>query len=47
MFRAEYPFLTFAQLAYFELDHGVPDQLWRTQEAPERMPLFAEDNGDL
>ena len=47
MFKSEYPYVKFGRLAYSELEHGVPDQLWRTQEAPERMPLFADDNGDL
>lgn len=35
-----YPFLSFVPTDTLELDVGVPDDLWKSQEADPKSPLF-------
>jgi hypothetical protein len=46
MITREYPFLKFGELQDFALDHGVPDQLWRAHEPPQRATFFDEDTSE-
>lgn len=40
LLKAPYPFLTFAPLEALELDVGVPDDLWKSQEAEPESPAL-------
>ncbi|MGY6251424.1 DUF4365 domain-containing protein [Bosea thiooxidans] len=40
LYAESYPFLTFASLEPLALDVGVPDGLWKSQEADPESPLF-------
>jgi hypothetical protein len=44
-----YPFLSFVPLPPLELDVGVPDELWKSQESNPASPLFeyAVEDEDL
>jgi hypothetical protein len=46
LFKDGYPFLAFGSLEDFDLDRGVPDELWRAREDRDRAPLFEEDNSE-
>jgi hypothetical protein len=40
LLTTRYPFLSFASLDLLEMDVGVPDDLWKSQEADPSSPLF-------
>lgn len=40
LLTTRYPFLSFASLDLLEMDVGVPDDLWKSQEADPASPLF-------
>ncbi len=47
MLKPAYPFLAFAPLDGFQVGHGVPDDLWRSQESEqERVDLFSPEAPD-
>jgi hypothetical protein len=43
LLRREYPFLAFEAVPDMTLDVGVPEDLWRAHEPPERGTLFVEE----
>jgi len=47
LFREEEaPLITFSPIEDLELEFGVPDELWRKREEPQRMPLFESEPPD-
>ena len=47
LFREEeVPLIAFSAIDELELEFGVPDELWRKREEPERMPLFEGEPPD-
>lgn len=46
LLNERYPFLSFAEIEPLELDVGVPDTLWKSQEADPSSPLFELESSD-
>ena len=47
MLKPAYPFLAFTPLDGFQVGHGVPDDLWRSQESEQdRVDLFSPETPD-